>query len=178
MMNLKSKICKCGEKALKNRRICYSCFLKREREKRKLKIAKLKERKKIKRKKDHNSYKYLHKVAWTLFSKSVRMEGADENGMTYCYTCGKRFHWKELQAGHFHHGRLDFDRRNIKKQCPRCNKWLSGNLAIYGTKLSEELGKKGMNQLILNANTKTYSTTELKQIIKELKNETKNNSNT
>lgn len=171
----KLKPCKlCGGKRVGNLTICYRCFLKKEQAKRKLKIAKLKERKRIRKEKDRNSYKYLHKLARTLFSKCIRIEGADEDGITYCYTCGLRFHWKELQAGHFHHSRLDFDRRNIKKQCPQCNKWKSGNLAIYGTKLALELGTRGMKKLLLDANTKLYTTTELKQIIEDCKKELEN----
>ena len=168
----RTKPCKiCGEKRVGTLTICYKCFLKKEREKRELKITKLKERKKIRKEKEKNSYRYLHKLAWTLFSKCIRIEGANEEGMTNCYTCGARLHWKELQAGHFHHSKLDFDRRNIKKQCPQCNKWKSGNLAIYGTKLASELGTRGMKKLLLDANTKLYTTTELKQIIEDCKNE-------
>jgi len=168
----KEKPCKiCGGRRIRGMTICYNCFLKREREKKKLKITKLKERKRIRKEKDRNSYRYLHKKAWTLFSKCIRIEGADEDGITYCYTCGLRFHWKKLQAGHFHHGRLDFDRRNIKKQCPRCNKWKSGELALYGTKLTQELGVDGMQRLLLDANTKRYTITELKQIIEDCKKE-------
>lgn len=169
------KPCKlCGGKRVGHLTICYSCFLKREREKRKLKIEKLKERKRKKKEKDHNSYKYLFKLAWTLFSKCVRMKGADEEGMTRCYTCNEIFHWKKLQAGHFHHRRLDFDKRNVHKQCPQCNKWKRGNLAIYGTKLAAELGVDGVKQLLLDANTKLYSIPELRQIIKECNEELEN----
>ncbi len=159
------RICKCGGKKLNGRSMCYQCFLKKEREKRELKIAKLKERKKIRKEKDRNSYRYLHKIAWDLFSKCIRIEGVDDEGITYCYTCGLRFHWKDLQAGHFHHSRLDFDRRNIHKQCPRCNKWKRGELALYGTKLAIELGTEGMKRLLLDANQKRYTCSELKEII-------------
>jgi len=168
----KEKPCKiCGGRRIRGMTICYNCFLKREREKKKLKITKLKERKRIRKEKDRNSYRYLHKKAWTLFSKCIRIKGTDTEGMTNCYTCGARLHWKKLQSGHFHHSRLDFDKRNIHKQCPRCNTYLSGNLAIYGTKLMMELGKEGMQKLLLDANQKLYSTTELKQIIECCKKE-------
>ncbi len=162
---MKIKPCKCGNIALNNRRICYQCFLKRERSKRELKIAKLKNRKKIKKEKIRNSYRYLHKVADKLFSQYVRMKGCDKNGFDNCYTCGIRLHWKKMNAGHFHHGKLDFDERNRRKQCPQCNTWKSGNLGIFGTKLAEELGVQGMIQLMIDAHQRVYSTPELKQII-------------
>jgi hypothetical protein len=159
----------CDGKRVGNLTICYKHFLARERAKREIKFAKLKDRKKKRVERDHNSYRYLHKTADDLMSKVVRLDGSDENGMNSCYTCGVWIHWKELQAGHFHHGKLDFDKRNRRPQCSQCNKWKSGNLAIFGTKLTEELGVDGMKKLMLDANTKIYTTTELKKIIEELK---------
>ena len=161
------KLCKCGNEALKNRRICYNCFLKREKDKRVEKLIKFKERKKVKKEKDHNSYSYLHKKAWKLFSIIIRKEGADENGINKCHTCGTELNWKELQAGHFHHSKLDFDKRNVHPQCVRCNKFNHGNLAAYGTKLAKELGVKGMQKLDRDAHTKSYTWLELKSLIVE-----------
>ena len=164
----KIKPCRlCGGKRVGNLTICYNCFRKREKVKRELKIAKLKDRKHKRVEKDHNSYRYLHKVAWDLISRVVRLSGADENGFNHCYTCEKIFHYKDLQAGHFHHNKLDFDRRNLRPQCSRCNKWLKGNLAIYGTKLTKELGVEGMVQLLLDANTRVYSTAEIRLVIRD-----------
>ncbi len=165
----KLKSCRlCGGKRVGQLTICYKCFLKRERLKRELKLAKLKERKKKRIEKNHNSYNYLNKLAWKLFSKMIRMEGIDEKGMAECYTCGIKVHYKNLQAGHFWHNKLDFDRRNIHKQCVRCNKWLRGNLAVYGTKLAQELGIEGMKKLDQDAHQKVYSWLDLKQIINQL----------
>jgi hypothetical protein len=167
MIEKKDKPCKiCGGKRIYGMTICYKCFREKERKKREEKIAKLKERKKKRKEKDHNSYRYLRKIAWDIFSKFIRIKGSDENGMTECYTCGEKLHWKKLQAGHFHHSKLDFDERNIHKQCVRCNKWLSGNLAIYATKLALELGVTGMKKLLLDANTTIYSIQDLREIIK------------
>ena len=171
-MNAKKvKLCRlCGGKRVFGKTLCYACILKKERAKRELKLAKLKERKHKKKEKKLNSYRYLNKVAWELFSRYIRMKGADENGMTECYTCEKKFHWKKLFAGHFHHGKLDFDERNVHKQCNRCNSslFLRGNLNIYGTKLAQEIGAEGMKQLLLDANTKIYTWQELKIIINRL----------
>jgi hypothetical protein len=163
---MKIKPCKiCGGKRVGRLTICYHCFLKRERAKRKLKLAKLKERKRVRREKKVNSYGYLKKAADKVFSQYVRMKGCDEQGIGECYTCGIRKHWKELHAGHFYHGKLDYDERNRRPQCPQCNTYKSGNLAIFGTKLAQELGAGGMKKLLLEANTKIYTWTELKQII-------------
>ena len=170
MKATKIKPCKlCGGKRVGNLTICYKCFLKRERAKRELKIAKLKERKRKKVEKDHNSYRYLFGIADELMSLVVRKKGVDENGFNLCYTCNKRLHYKELHAGHFWHSKLDFDFRNRRPQCPRCNTYRSGNLAVFGTKLAQELGVEGMKQLDHDAHTKIYTWMELKQIIEKLK---------
>ncbi len=95
----KVKPCRlCGGKRVGRLTICYKCFLKREQTKRELKIAKLKNRKKIKKEKIKNSYRYLHKVADKLFSRYVRMKGCDKNGFDVCFTCGTRLHWKKMKT--------------------------------------------------------------------------------
>ena len=129
----------------------------------KLESSKKKRIEKLDRK--HNSYKYLHDLAWTLQSVFIRKKAADRYEMVECFTCGRKMHWKMGQMGHYWHGRLDFDLRNLKIQCAGCNKYLHGNLAIYGIKLSELLGVEGMKQLRRDAETKKYSIQELKEII-------------
>lgn len=97
--------------------------------------------KKLKRRKI--SRKGLHDKAWDLMSEIVRRE---EKGV--CYTCGKKGHWKTMQAGHFLHGRrMDFNRRNIHCQCPRCNLFLSGNLAAYARHLIKDYGPDILDEL-------------------------------
>jgi hypothetical protein len=88
---------------------------------------------------------------WDLFSKLVRQGAADENGMVRCVTCGVVKHWKEMQAGHFVHARktnhVSYDKRNVNPQCPRCNKWLHGNLARYTVFLVERYGAGIVDEL-------------------------------
>jgi NAD-dependent SIR2 family protein deacetylase len=82
-----------------------------------------------------------------LVSIYVRLKDADFRGFVSCYTCGKKFHWKELQAGHYIHGKGDFNTDNLKPQCPRCNKWLSGNLGKYAEHLLKDYGEAWLEQL-------------------------------
>lgn len=160
----------CGGKRVFGKTLCFKCILKKERAKRELKLAKLKEKKRVKRDKKLNSYRRLNKIAWELTSEAVRKSYADENGMVKCYTCPKIMKWKEADCGHFHHGKLDFDReRNLRPQCYYCNRMKHGNHAIFGTYLAQELGAEGMKKLLLDANTKIYTWTELKSIIEKLK---------
>ncbi len=78
---------------------------------------------KSKRVKPHK-LSYWKKKAWVAFSISIRVSSADKDGRCLCYTCGKKYHWKELQAGHFTAGRSNsilFDGRQVRPQCYICN---------------------------------------------------------
>ncbi len=57
-----------------------------------------------------------------------------------CFTCRKQYHWKELQAGHYKHNKLDFEPLNIHPQCVKCNRWLHGNLGSYSLWLIRTYG--------------------------------------
>ena len=92
----------------------------------------------------------LKKDAWDLLSKIVRREHADEYGICDCVSCGDRYYWKDIQAGHFvdgRHGAILFDERGIFPQCVKCNLFLKGNkipytifmLGTYGKPLVDEL---------------------------------------
>lgn len=109
--------------------------------------------------------KKLHKQAWGLMSEVVRREAKG-----VCFTCGKVGNWKEMHCGHFKHGKLDFDFRNLKSQCPKCNTYESGKLDVYGIKLVREYGIEFVNQLEVDAWKKgnDYSIEELKEIIRYL----------
>lgn len=78
----------------------------------------------------------LKKKAWAVFSKWIR------NRDKRCVTCPMG---KAENAGHYHHGVLDFDEINVNGQCVRCNKWLSGNLAPYSIYL---IGKYGLDEFV------------------------------
>lgn len=80
----------------------------------------------------------LKKKAWIVFSKWIRER--DKR----CVTCSTGL---AENAGHFWHNILDFDEVNINGQCVRCNKWLSGNLAVYAEYLIKRYGLKKFNKL-------------------------------
>ena len=107
--------------------------------------------------------KYWHKKCWDLFSKIVRSKNADWRGNVKCYTCGITKHWKQMQAGHFKHNHLDFDFDNVHPQCPRCNKFLHGNLDNYATQLVKNYGVNILDELKFKAGH------EKKQTIKDYK---------
>lgn len=80
----------------------------------------------------------MHTKAWNVFSKWIRARDKK------CVCCGSE---NTLQAGHFHHGVLDFDEININAQCSRCNKWLHGNLGMYASYLIQKHGLYVFEQL-------------------------------
>lgn len=82
--------------------------------------------------------KSLKKKVWTEFSKYIRMRDCLEttgcSSWGLCVTCGKRYHIKLLQAGHFIQGRNNavlFDEEGVHIQCYNCNVNLKGNTLAY-----------------------------------------------
>lgn len=128
-----------------------------------------------KRRRPKSLKKQLQEKAWKLFSIFIRQRGMDWRGFNQCVTCGARKHWKELQAGHRYHGKLDFDEININVQCARCNHWLSGNLGYYERYLVQKYGQAVADDLLLRANTHPgYTLEEMKEVIIKYKPYAKN----
>lgn len=76
-----------------------------------------------------------------IFSRWLRMSGADEDGIASCYTCDVMDHWSKLQCGHYiKRGSLflRFDPRNCRIQCITCNVFLDGNYPEYTKRLEAE----------------------------------------
>lgn len=80
-----------------------------------------------------------------VFSKYIRLKDS-KNGIGTCVTCGKKDHWKNLQAGHFmsrKHYSTRWDENNVKIQCAACNVFRYGEQFLFskylGNNLSEEL---------------------------------------
>lgn len=81
------------------------------------------------------------KVWDTWFSKYVRLNGADKQGMCRCCTCGKIQHWKDMDAGHFvgrERKTTRWDERNVHPQCRYCNRFKEGRKYEYSKFLNEK----------------------------------------
>ena len=92
-------------------------------------------------KKKANTLSSLKKKAWRLLSEIVRREAADSRGYVFCYTCGVRLLWQEIQASHAIGGRHNvvlFDRELLKPCCVKCNIFLRGNYPMFTSKLIRE----------------------------------------
>jgi len=92
--------------------------------------------------------------AWDAFSLYVRTADCIRTTGTrqwaLCITCGKRYHMKVLQAGHFipgRHNAMLFSEKGTHAQCYNCNINLKGNtleyrrqiIRLYGEGADEEL---------------------------------------
>lgn len=82
----------------------------------------------------------------------IRKRACTFQGYVECYTCRKMIEFERTHAGHFWHGKLDLDERNLKPQCGfSCNVGKSGNLAHYSARLIEDYGAEWFNQLKIDA---------------------------
>jgi len=102
------------------------------------------------------SIKNLRKRVWAQFSIFIRTRDADEFGVVSCCTCPARHHWNsgEIHAGHWIHGRLDFDERNIHGQCRNDNFYSHTKVnTAYACFMAKTYGAEVMDELRLLSNT-------------------------
>ena len=116
--------------------------------------------------------KQLFKLAWKKFSIWVRSSEANFKGYVACCCCGKQYLWNsgEIHAGHWIHGRLEFDPRNIHPQCKNCNyKYNPNSKAFYWAYMARKYGVDEMDKIIKDAMIKgnNYSRQELEAIIQQ-----------
>src|SRR4030043_1017559 len=123
----------------------------------------------------------LKKEAWTLFSQYIRTRdclkttGCASFGL--CITCGKRYHFKFLQAGHFIPGRHNanlFSERGTHAQCYNCNINLRGNTLEYRRKIIQMYGEGADLELETEARqVKKYTVSDLEDLKLDLKQQIK-----
>lgn len=94
------------------------------------------------------SRSHLVKKLDTVFSQYIRRRYA-KNDIAECVTCGKKDHWKKMDAGHFmsrKHYSTRWDEDNVQVQCKSCNLYNQGEQYKYsiflGDQKSEELYMK------------------------------------
>lgn len=90
---------------------------------------------------DKESFSNLVSDLDQVFSLYIRMKFADVNGIVECFTSGKKYHYKQIQCGHFI-SRSNLGTRwlelNCRPQSEHDNCMLNGNLAAFEKKLNEE----------------------------------------
>jgi len=79
-----------------------------------------------------------------VFSEYVRRRYA-VNDIAECVTCGKKDHWKNLQAGHFisrKHYATRWNEENVQVQCVKCNVYRYGEQYLFGLHLGQEVSER------------------------------------
>ena len=79
-----------------------------------------------------------------VFSEYIRRRYA-KNNISVCVTCGKKDHWKNLQAGHFmsrKHYATRWDEENVEVQCMACNVYRYGEQYLFAKHLGQEKADK------------------------------------
>lgn len=92
----------------------------------------------------------LKKELDAIFSRFIRIRKADKGGMTRCYTCGKKAHWKEMHCGHYIsrvHSPTRWNEINCQVQCPGCNLFKQGAADEFAIALIKEYGDEILNDL-------------------------------
>ena len=92
---------------------------------------------KVKERKPKSAGKLKEEI-WPIFSQYIRLRDCLETtgcaSWGLCITCGKKYHIKLLQAGHFIPGRHNsnlFSEKGTHAQCYNCNINLKGNTLEY-----------------------------------------------
>lgn len=110
----------------------------------------------------------------TVFSRYVRMKGADECGTVECVTCKKPMHWKDAHAGHFigrRHMSVRWDEINVHTQCCGCNTFNGGALDEYSAYIINIYGMNMFDELRAMKNvTRKWTRTELTEMIAHYSN--------
>tara|TARA_R100000734_G_C3313328_1_gene104599 strand:- start:1322 stop:1735 length:414 start_codon:yes stop_codon:yes gene_type:complete len=77
------------------------------------------------------------------FSLYIRIKDCDDNGMVKCYTSGRKYHYKQIHAGHFmsrRHLSTRWLEKNVKPQSAADNLFGQGEQYKFGLQLDNEYG--------------------------------------
>jgi hypothetical protein len=110
------------------------------------------------------SRSHLVKKLDTVFSQYIRRRYAT-NDIAECVTCGKRDHWKKMDAGHFmsrKHYSTRWDEDNVQVQCKSCNLYNQGEQYKYSIFLGQE---KSDELYMKSRQTVKLSNFELEELI-------------
>tara|TARA_A100000172_G_scaffold4375_1_gene2637 strand:+ start:291 stop:695 length:405 start_codon:yes stop_codon:yes gene_type:complete len=108
----------------------------------------------------------------TVFSEYIRKKNADSKGYVTCITSGRKFHYSEVDAGHFI-SRKEMSTRwhedNVHPQSRYDNRYRYGKQYEYGLALNKK--KRGLAQKLykLSKETVKYSINDLQDLLDKYK---------
>lgn len=81
---------------------------------------------------------------WTAFSLYIRARDANDEGVCFCFTCGRPTIWnKNTDCGHGiprQHLATKYSEKNNHAQCKVCNGFEGGKREVYKVKMDELYG--------------------------------------
>ena len=119
-----------------------------------------------KKRKRSTVVKQLDKV----FSQYIRLKYANLDGFVDCFTCGRSYHWKKIQCGHFMSRAryaTRWDEENCRPQCYGCNVMQQGRQYEFAKGLDAESEGKADAMHVASLQTVKYQTWELEEMIVE-----------
>ena len=108
----------------------------------------------------------------TVFSEYIRKKNADSKGYVTCITSGRKYHYSEVDAGHFI-SRKEMSTRwhedNVHPQSRYDNRYRYGKQYEYGLALDNK--KKGLAKRLykLSKQTVKYSVNDLQELLDKYK---------
>lgn len=111
--------------------------------------------------------------AWDAFSLYIRVrDAAPFTGLCICCTCGRPFHYKQGDAGHFvpwsKGNATKYHEQNVHAQCKPCNGFEQGAQHAYSKFLDKKYGPGTADRLwVISRMTKKYFPFELVYLRKE-----------
>jgi len=88
------------------------------------------------------------------FSLYIRLRDCDDNGMVICFTSGRKYHYKNIHAGHFISRKQLATRwceKNVMPQSAADNLFGQGEQYQFGINLDSKYGEGTAEQLSLEA---------------------------
>lgn len=122
------------------------------------------------RKKKSEKRKLIEKLD-TVFSRYIRLrEATPLTGYVRCISCGRVYHWTEIQNGHYvsrANMATRWSERNCHPQCVACNVMQHGNMIAYRQALVNLYGENGVKMIEAESRTiRRFSEWELDEMIK------------
>ena len=108
-----------------------------------------------------------------IFSEYIRKKNADKKGFVTCITSQKKYHYSEVDAGHFI-SRKEMSTRwhedNVWPQSRFDNRFRYGRQYVYSLALEKK--KQGLPKHLYNLSKKTvkYSISDLEEMVEKYKN--------